>query len=160
MSEPVVRIRDLTIALPKGADRPHAVEGLNLDLQPGKILCVVGESGSGKSMSAYALTGLLPRALKPTAGTIHFEGRDLLALDEPAWRSLRGRRIAMVFQEPMTALNPVMRIGDQIAEMFEAHNLLTRSERRARAAALATEDRKSTRLNSSHSGESRMPSSA
>ena len=88
MSEPVVRIRDLTIALPKGADRPHAVEGLNLDLEAGKILCVVGESGSGKSMSAYALTGLLPRALKPTAGTILFEGRDLLTLDEPAWRTL------------------------------------------------------------------------
>ncbi|GJE12164.1 ABC transporter ATP-binding protein [Methylobacterium longum] len=139
MSEPVVRIRDLTIALPKGADRPHAVEGLNLDLESGKILCVVGESGSGKSMSAYALTGLLPRALKPTAGTILFEGRDLLALDEPAWRSLRGGRLAMVFQEPMTALNPVMRIGDQIAEMFEAHNLLTRSERWTRAVALATE---------------------
>ena len=139
MSAPVVRIRDLTIALPKGADRPHAVEGLNLDLEAGKILCVVGESGSGKSMSAYALTGLLPRALKPTAGTILFEGRDLLTLDEPAWRGLRGRRIAMVFQEPMTALNPVMRVGDQIAEMFEAHNLLSRSERWARAVALATE---------------------
>ena len=81
MGEPVVRIRDLTIALPKGADRPHAVEGLNLDLEAGKILCVVGESGSGKSMSAYALTGLLPRALKPTAGTILFEGRDLLTLN-------------------------------------------------------------------------------
>jgi peptide/nickel transport system ATP-binding protein len=139
MSAPVVRIRDLTIALPKGADRPHAVEGLNLDLEAGKILCVVGESGSGKSMSAYALTGLLPRALTPTAGTILFEGRDLLTLDEPAWRALRGRRIAMVFQEPMTALNPVMRIGDQIAEMFEAHNLLTRSARWTRAVALATE---------------------
>ncbi|MDH2313431.1 ABC transporter ATP-binding protein [Methylobacterium brachiatum] len=139
MSEPVVRIRDLTIALPKGADRPYAVEGLNLDLEPGKILCVVGESGSGKSMSAYALTGLLPRALKPESGLILFEGRNLLTLDEPAWRALRGRRIAMVFQEPMTALNPVMRVGDQIAEMFEAHNLLTRAERRARAVALATE---------------------
>ena len=139
MSEPVVRIRDLTIALPKGADRPHAVEGLNLDLEAGKILCVVGESGSGKSMSAYALTRLLPRALKPTAGSIQFEGRDLLPLAAPAWRSWRGRRIAMVFQEPMTALNPVMRIGDQIAEMFEAHNLLTRSARWARAVALATE---------------------
>ena len=139
MSEPVVRIRDLTIALPKGADRPYAVEGLDLDLESGKILCVVGESGSGKSMSAYALTGLLPRALKPTTGAILFEGRDLLRLDEPAWRSLRGRRIAMVFQEPMTALNPVMRIGDQIAEMFEAHGLLTRAGRRAKAVALATE---------------------
>ena len=68
MTEPVVRIRNLTLALPKGSDRPHAVEDLSLDLMPGKILCVVGESGSGKSMSAYALTGLLPRALTPVAG--------------------------------------------------------------------------------------------
>lgn len=139
MTEPVIRIQNLTLALPKGADRPNAVEDLSLDLMPGKILCVVGESGSGKSMSAYALTGLLPRALKPTAGRITFEDQDLLTLDEPAWRRLRGRRIAMVFQEPMTALNPVMRIGDQIAEMFEAHGLLTSAERRARAIALAAE---------------------
>ncbi len=125
MSEPIVQIRNLTLALPRGADRPHAVEGLNLDLIPGRILCVVGESGSGKSMSAYALTGLLPRSLKVAGGEILFEGRDLLRLDERAWRDLRGRRIAMIFQEPMTALNPVMRIGDQIAEMFEAHDLLT-----------------------------------
>ena len=139
MTEPVVRIENLTLALPKGADRPHAVEGLSLDLMPGRILCVVGESGSGKSMSAYALTGLLPRALKVAGGRITFEGRDLLGLDERAWRGLRGRRIAMIFQEPMTALNPVMRIGDQIAEMFEAHGLLTPAERRARAVALARE---------------------
>jgi peptide/nickel transport system ATP-binding protein len=139
MSEPVIRIRNLTLALPKGADRPNAVEDLSLDLMPGKILCVVGESGSGKSMSAYALTGLLPRALTPVAGRIEFEGQDLLTLDERGWRALRGRRIAMVFQEPMTALNPVMRIGDQIAEMFEAHGLLTPAERRARAVALANE---------------------
>ena len=137
--DPVVRIRDLTIALPPGADRPHAVEALSLDLEAGRILCVVGESGSGKSMSAYALTGLLPRALKVTSGTIGFEGRDLLRLSEAAWRDLRGRRIAMVFQEPMTALNPVMRIGDQIAEAFEAHGLLTPASRRARAVALAAE---------------------
>ncbi len=139
MSEPVVQIRNLTLALPRGADRPHAVEDLSLDLIPGRILCVVGESGSGKSMSAYALTGLLPRSLTVVGGEIRFEGRDLLRLDERDWRALRGRRIAMIFQEPMTALNPVMRIGDQIAEMFEAHDLLTPRERRARAVALAGE---------------------
>ncbi len=82
MSEPVVQIRNLTLALPRGADRPHAVEDLSLDLIPGRILCVVGESGSGKSMSAYALTGLLPRSLTVVGGEIRFEGRDLLRLDE------------------------------------------------------------------------------
>ena len=139
MTEPVIRIRNLTLALPKGADRPHAVEDLSLDLEAGRILCVVGESGSGKSMSAYALTGLLPRALRITGGSITFEGRDLLTLDERGWRSLRGRSIAMIFQEPMTALNPVMRIGDQIAEMFEAHGLLGAAERQARVIELARE---------------------
>ncbi len=131
----VVQIRNLTLALPRGADRPHAVEDLSLDLIPGRILCVVGESGSGKSMSAYALTGLLPRSLTVVGGEIRFEGRDLLRLDEREWRALRGRRIAMIFQEPMTALNPVMRIGDQIAEMFEAHDLLPPGAARARGGA-------------------------
>ncbi|ACA17382.1 ABC transporter related [Methylobacterium sp. 4-46] len=139
MTEPVLRIRNLSLALPRGADRAHAVEDLSLDLMPGRILCVVGESGSGKSMSAYALTGLLPGGVRPTGGRIEFEGRDLLGLDERDWRDLRGRRIAMIFQEPMTALNPVMRIGDQIAEMFEAHGLLDRAQRRARVLVLAAE---------------------
>ncbi|MEH3145806.1 MAG: ABC transporter ATP-binding protein [Methylobacterium frigidaeris] len=139
MSEPVVAIRDLTIALPRGADRPNAVEGVSLDLVPSRILCLVGESGSGKSMSAYALMGLLPHGFAPSGGAIRFEGRDLVGLREAEWRRIRGRRIAMIFQEPMTALNPVLRIGDQIAEMFEAHGLLTPKERRARAVALAGE---------------------
>ncbi|MET4294963.1 peptide/nickel transport system ATP-binding protein [Bradyrhizobium sp. LB8.2] len=136
---PAVSIKNLRIALPKGAERPFAVDGVSLDLRPGKIVCVVGESGSGKSMCAHALMGLLPDTVAVTAGEIRFEGRDLLKLDDDGWRDLRGRRLAMIFQEPMTALNPLMRIGDQMAEMFEAHGLLTPRERRARALALARE---------------------
>ena len=139
MAQPVVTVRDLKLALPMGGDRPLAVDGVSFDLNAGEILCVVGESGSGKSMCAHALMGLLPRAVTPQAGAILFEGNNLLQLDEPAWLELRGRRIAMVFQEPMTALNPLMRIGEQIAEMFEAHDLLTPKERRERAVALARE---------------------
>ncbi|TYL77744.1 ABC transporter ATP-binding protein [Bradyrhizobium cytisi] len=136
---PAVSIKNLRIALPKGAERPFAVDGVSLDLRPGKIVCVVGESGSGKSMCAHALMGLLPDTVNVTSGEIQFEGRDLLKLDDDRWRDLRGRRLAMIFQEPMTALNPLMRIGDQMAEMFEAHGLLTPRERRAKALSLARE---------------------
>ena len=137
--EPVASIRNLRIALPKGAERAYAVDGVSLDLVPGKIVCVVGESGSGKSMCAHALMGLLPDTVTVEGGEILFEGNDLLKLNEQGWRDLRGRRFAMVFQEPMTALNPLMRIGDQMMEVFEAHGLLTPSERRAKALSLARE---------------------
>jgi peptide/nickel transport system ATP-binding protein len=134
-----VVIRDLKLALPPGGDRPYAVDGVSFDLTAGKILCVVGESGSGKSMCAHALMGLLPDNIIREAGEILFEGQNLLTLNEDKWLGLRGRHIAMVFQEPMTALNPLMRIGDQIAEMFEAHGLLTRKERKQKAVSLLRE---------------------
>jgi len=136
---PAVRIRGLKIALPEGAERRHAVDGVSFDLVAGEIVCVVGESGSGKSICAHALMGLLPERVRIESGEIAFEGRDLLALDAAGWRDLRGRRIAMVFQEPMTALNPLLRIGEQIMEMFEAHGLLSRRQRRQRALELAHE---------------------
>jgi peptide/nickel transport system ATP-binding protein len=134
-----VAIRDLKLSLPPGGDRPYAVDGVSFDLTPGKILCVVGESGSGKSMCAHALMGLLPDNIIREAGEILFEGQNLLTLDEGKWLGLRGRHIAMVFQEPMTALNPLMRIGDQIAEMFEAHGLSTPKERKQKALSLLRE---------------------
>ncbi|WPB55149.1 ABC transporter ATP-binding protein [Xylophilus sp. GOD-11R] len=137
--KPVLEIKGLDIRLPKGGDRELAVKGANLSLMPGQTLCVVGESGSGKSMIANSIMGLLPRPhVEPVAGSILFDGQDLLKLDENQLRTLRGRRMGMVFQEPMTALNPVMRIGDQIAEVFDAHIDLSAAEKRARiVAALA-----------------------
>jgi peptide/nickel transport system ATP-binding protein len=141
--QPVLEIVDLSISLPAGADRALAVERASLAVLPGQTLCVVGESGSGKSMIANAVMGLLPRPqVAPVAGQILFEGVDLLALSEAQMRELRGRRIGMVFQEPMTALNPVMRIGEQIGEVFDAHDAvlgaLPASEKRRRIlAALA-----------------------
>ncbi|SEG81470.1 peptide/nickel transport system ATP-binding protein [Bosea lathyri] len=135
----ILSIEALTLALPAGADRPFAVEQVSLALYPRQILCIVGESGSGKSMCASAVMGLLPKAIAVAGGAIHFEGRDLLTLPAADWRELRGQRIAMIFQEPMTALNPVIRIGDQIMEAFEAHGRLTPAERRARTIALAEE---------------------
>ena len=88
-------------------------------------------------MCAHALMGLLPDSVAIDSGTISFEGQNLLTLDETDWRDLRGRRIAMVFQEPMTALNPLLRIGEQMTEVFEAHGLLSPRERRRRAVELA-----------------------
>ena len=137
--DPAVAIKDLRIALPRGGERAYAVDGVSFDLNPGEIVCVVGESGSGKSMCAHALMGLLPDSVTAEAGTILFEGRNIVPLDENGWRDLRGRRIAMVFQEPMTALNPLMRIGDQMAEMFEAHGLLSPRQRRDKSLDLARE---------------------
>ncbi|MES5481882.1 ABC transporter ATP-binding protein [Bradyrhizobium sp. INPA03-11B] len=136
---PAVSIKNLKLALPPGSDRPYAVDGVSFDLVPGKILCVVGESGSGKSMCAHALMGLLPDTIIRETGEIDYDGQNLLTLDDSGWLALRGRHIAMVFQEPMTALNPLMRIGDQIAEMFEAHNLLTPRQRKQKALQLLRE---------------------
>jgi peptide/nickel transport system ATP-binding protein len=139
MSAVAVSIKNLKLALPVGGDRAHAVDDVSFDLTAGKILCVVGESGSGKSMCAHALMGLLPDSVVSEAGEIVFDGQNLLTLDESDWLALRGRHIAMVFQEPMTALNPLMRIGDQIAEMFEAHGLLTPKQRKEKAVGLLRE---------------------
>ena len=114
-------IQGLTVALPRGADRPNAVEGISFTLDPGEVLCIVGESGSGKSISAAALTGLLPPGLAVTAGRIGFEGQELRGASAAQMRALRGARIGTVFQEPMTALNPLMRVGDQVAEVMQVH---------------------------------------
>src|SRR3954451_6637272 len=113
-NSPSVSIKNLKIALPQGSERPYAVDDVSFDLNAGEIVCVVGESGSGKSMCAHALMGLLPDSVTTEAGEILFEGQDLLNLGQDGWCEMRGRHIAMVFQEPMTALNPLMRIGDQI----------------------------------------------
>ncbi|MFJ1257088.1 ABC transporter ATP-binding protein [Cupriavidus sp. CuC1] len=119
---PLLSVRDLTIALPTGGDRAHAVKDVSYDLHAGEILCIVGESGSGKSMSANAIMGLLPPYLKPQGGQILFQGKDLLAQDEQTLLSMRGKAMAMVFQEPLSALNPVMTVGDQIAEVMRVHD--------------------------------------
>ena len=138
-TETVLSIRELSIALPKGADRALAVEGVSYEVMRGEIMCVVGESGSGKSMAANAIMGLLPKGVNATQGEVLFEGQDLLTMTEKQHRTLRGLKIGMIFQEPMTALNPLMRVGAQIAEVFEAHDQLTPKERQARALELLIE---------------------
>ncbi|MFD0859407.1 ABC transporter ATP-binding protein [Roseovarius aquimarinus] len=135
----LLQIRDLAIALPVGADRMYAAQDINFDLAPGEILCIVGESGSGKSMSANAVMGLLPQGVEPAGGSITFDGREILDLSEKEMLKLRGSRISMIFQEPLSALNPLMRVGAQIAEVFEAHGALRPAERQARALKLLDE---------------------
>ncbi len=126
----VLEIDGLSVSLPASGDREFAIEDISLQVDRGEIVCVVGESGSGKSVTAFTVMGLLDRrALTPVAGSIRLEGDDLLQLDDNRLRELRGERMAMIFQEPMTALNPVMRVGDQIAEMLEIHTGMSRSER-------------------------------
>ena len=137
----VLSLQGLTVALPRGADRPEALRQVSLDLHAGEILCVVGESGSGKSMMASAIMRLLPGNVRISGGSILFEGKDLASANEATMRALRGARIAMVFQEPMTALNPLRSIGDQIAEMFRIHTSLSSAEIEARMLALLDEVR-------------------
>ncbi|HYG42953.1 MAG TPA: ABC transporter ATP-binding protein [Bordetella sp.] len=119
---PLLSVRNLTIALPSGSDRPYAVRDISYDVRAGEILCIVGESGSGKSMSANAIMGLLPDYLAPQGGQILLRGTDLLKQDEARLQAMRGKDMAMIFQEPLSALNPLMTVGDQIAEVMRVHN--------------------------------------
>ncbi len=131
---PVLEIRDLRIALPKGADRPYALDGLDLVLNPGEIVCMVGESGSGKSLTAGAVMRLLPEPhVRLAGGDIRFMGEDILSKSEREMRDLRGNRMSMIFQEPMTALNPQKTVGWQIDEVFRLHAPADKAARRRRA---------------------------
>ena len=116
-----LEVQGLSIRLPPGADREYAIADVSLHLDAGEILCVVGESGSGKSVTASAVMGLLAPGLSIAAGSMQLSGEDLRAKSPEAWRALRGRRVAMVFQEPMTALNPLMGVGAQLSEMWRVH---------------------------------------
>ncbi|MDX6512341.1 MAG: peptide/nickel transport system ATP-binding protein, partial [Gaiellaceae bacterium] len=104
----------------------HAVNGISFDVAPGETLGIVGESGCGKSVTSLALLGILPRAGRIETGTAMFEGRDLLHLSDRELRGIRGKDVAMIFQDPMTSLNPVLTIGRQIRESLETHMGLTR----------------------------------
>ena len=117
------------------ADPVRILDGISFQLEPGRTLGVVGESGCGKSMTALALMGLVPNPSRIT-GSLRLGDTELLGMDEEHRRRLRGKRLAMIFQEPMTALNPVVSVGDQIAEMLEVHEHASTAQARSRAVAL------------------------
>src|SRR4051812_1888952 len=125
----VLDVRGLIVSLPPHADRGYAVSDVSFTVAPGEIVCLVGESGSGKSVIAHTIMGLLPKALAPTAGEILVTGENVVRASEARLRALRCTRMAMIFQEPMTALNPVMRCGDQIDEVLATHTRLGAAKR-------------------------------
>ncbi|MCX7322125.1 MAG: ATP-binding cassette domain-containing protein, partial [Hyphomicrobiales bacterium] len=117
----LLAIENLAISLPAGADRAFAVEGVTFNVNRNEIVCLVGESGSGKSMTAHAILRLLPDRTGIAHGTVKFDGMDIASADETAMRKLRGGAISMIFQEPLSALNPLTRVGQQIAESIVTH---------------------------------------
>ncbi|SEC37702.1 peptide/nickel transport system ATP-binding protein [Rhizobiales bacterium GAS191] len=136
VSAPLLVVKDLSIKLPHGADRELAVSNISFDLREGEILCVVGESGSGKSVLSSAIMGAVAKGLRIDRGSILFRGEDIVTMKEAQRRRLRGNRVAMVFQEPMAALNPAIKAGRQVEEVLLLHAQLSAEERRAKALAL------------------------
>lgn len=133
--EPILSIKDLNLAVSnEGSQSQPIVSGVSFDIHPSEIACIVGESGSGKSITALSLMGLMPPALNVESGQILFEGSDISSMSERELQDLRGSSIGMVFQDPMTALNPVIRIGQQITECIAAHHpRIGKAEMRQRA---------------------------
>ena len=135
-AEPLLSVRDLRVQFWTRRGTIHAVNGISFDIAPGETLGIVGESGCGKSVTSLALLGILPRAGRIATGTAMFGGRDLLQLSDGELRSVRGREIGIIFQDPMTSLNPVLTIGKQIREALETHFGMSRKDAERRAADL------------------------
>lgn len=134
MANPLLSVEELRISDALGNP---IVEGISFEIQKGEALAVVGESGCGKSLTSLSVMGLLPPVLeKSRKGAIHFEGKDLTKASEKELQALRGNRMAMVFQEPLTALNPLLTVGAQISEVLRQHKKMSKAEARARAIAL------------------------
>ena len=136
---PILEVHELTIGLPSGGDRSSAVQKVSFSVGRGEIVCLVGESGSGKSVIAQSVMGLLPKSLPVRGGRILLQGEDITHASQARLRELRATRMSMIFQEPMTALNPVMTCGDQIDEVLAEHTSLSASERRAKVRSIISE---------------------
>ncbi|WP_378944364.1 ABC transporter ATP-binding protein [Mesorhizobium sp. ANAO-SY3R2] len=132
VSAPLLDVRDLTVAFPGTPETVQIVRGLNYSIARGETLGIVGESGCGKTMTSLALLGLIAGGGK-VGGTIDFGGQELVSFNRRQWQQLRGREIAMIFQEPMTAMNPVMPVGRQIAEVLVKHEGLSKRDAKQRA---------------------------
>ncbi|NEE03681.1 ABC transporter ATP-binding protein [Phytoactinopolyspora halotolerans] len=139
MTEPVLSVRDLNVGFRTSRGLAHVVNGISYDVQPGETLAIVGESGSGKSVGTLALLGLLPPGVAKVSGSAVFAGEELIGRSEEKLRPIRGAGIGMVFQDPMTSLNPVLTVGRQIVEAVRAHGPMPKAAARARAEELLAE---------------------
>ncbi|MFT0861531.1 ABC transporter ATP-binding protein [Ancylobacter sp. G4_0304] len=135
-TQPLLSIRNLSVSFNTSRGPFRAVDGVDLDVAPGEVVAIVGESGSGKSVSMLAVMGLLPWTATVTADRMMFDGRDLLAISARERRSIIGRDLSMIFQEPMSSLNPCFTVGFQLREAMAAHLDLSRAQRQARAVEL------------------------
>lgn len=135
----ILSVRNLSIGLPKGMDRQFAVRDISFELRAGEILCIIGESGSGKSVTANTIMGLLPSTMQISGGEIDFRGADLLKMPERQRRLLRGKSVSIIFQDPLSSLNPLMTIRDQIEEVLVAHDYGDAAKRKAKIVELLTE---------------------
>jgi oligopeptide/dipeptide ABC transporter ATP-binding protein len=130
--EPLLQVEGLTVRFPTDLGTVQAVRGVSFSLEPGRVLGIAGESGSGKSVTALAILGLLPRSAR-VAGSVRFRGRELLGMSERELTQIRGRRISVIFQDPMSSLNPVYTVGWQVAEMVSEHQPVSKEEAWRRA---------------------------
>ena len=137
MSVPLLSVSDLRVSFSRRGRRPlQAVDGVSFDVEPGQTIGLVGESGCGKSVTSLAILGLLPRRGVRVSGSVRFGGRELLKLSDAELREIRGRDVAMIFQDPMTSLNPVLTIGRQVTEVLERHFGKKRAEAEREAVSL------------------------
>ncbi|MBR0667141.1 ABC transporter ATP-binding protein [Roseomonas hellenica] len=132
-AQPLVEVEDLSVNFVTRESNVRAVNGVSFTMMPGEVMCMLGESGSGKSVTMRALMRLLPPKRAVITGKIHIAGQDVLAMDDKALRAMRGATVSMIFQEPMTAFDPVVRVGDQISEVVALHRGVSRREGRRRA---------------------------
>ncbi|HUA35483.1 MAG TPA: ABC transporter ATP-binding protein [Candidatus Binataceae bacterium] len=130
--QPLLEVKSLRTSFFTEAGEVRAVDGVSFDVYPGKLMGIVGESGSGKTASVLSLMRLLPESARIVGGEVRFEGRDLTKISESEMRAIRGAKIAMIFQEPMSSLNPVFTIGNQIGEAIRLHQRTVRAETRNR----------------------------
>jgi peptide/nickel transport system ATP-binding protein len=133
MAEPLLRVEDLRVEFPSEDGVVHAVDGITYQVEPGKTLGIVGESGSGKTVSSLTTLGLTRVQGAQVSGRILFEGRDLVTLPDSELRTIRGNEIAMIFQDPLSALHPLYRVGKQLTEAMRAHKDISKSQARERA---------------------------
>ncbi|WP_313894598.1 ABC transporter ATP-binding protein [Psychrobacillus sp.] len=132
MAQPILNVDNLEVAFSFPDGEYKALQGISFSVEPNEVVGIVGESGCGKSLTSLSVMGILPRNAHITKGDIQLNGEELIGLSEKKWQTLRGQKISMIFQEPMTSLNPLLTIGRQISEVLKKHTRLSKEERKNR----------------------------